>query len=75
MDDRDCYENCMHSTKITYVNSFSCGFNSKISHGSFFTNNRKRISSGFISSDKFELQFILKGNRNINTTLAKPFNA
>ena len=41
MDDRDCYENCMHSTKITYENRFSRGFNSKISNRSFLTNSQK----------------------------------
>ena len=61
MDDRDCYENCVGSTKITYVNSFSRGFNSKICEmGHFSRTAKERISSGFISSNKFELQFFLK---------------
>ena len=35
---RTSYESCMHSTKITYVNKFSRGLNSKVLHGLFLTN-------------------------------------
>ena len=38
VDDMDYYK---LYTKITYVNSFSRGFNSKISHGLFLTNSQE----------------------------------
>ena len=41
VDDMDFYESCMHSTKIIYVNSFSRGFHSKISHVLFLTNSEE----------------------------------
>ena len=47
----------------------------KFHMGYFSRTAGKRISSGFISSDIFELQFFLKGNWNVDTILAEPFNA
>ena len=47
----------------------------KLCMGYFSQTASKEILSGFISSDKFELAFVLKGNWNINTILAQPFNA
>ena len=39
----------------------------------FSRTSRKKISSGFILSDKFELRFFLKGNWNINANFSEPF--
>ena len=71
-DDMDCYESCMDSTKVTYVNSFSRGSNLKISHGLFLTNSqRKHFVWIYIHpSDPFKLQFFLKANYNISIFLA-----
>ena len=72
MKDRDCYESCMHPTKVTYVNSFSRGsdfenFAWVISH----SQTTHFSSIYFHQIDKFELIFNLKRNLRSNTFLAR----
>ena len=71
----DCYESCMYSTKIIYVNSFLRGFNSKVSHGLFLINSQvkhflfdswrhQEVTSGqLLRKSQYQLQGIKKRRR------------